>query len=188
MPNAPTGRREITLLQEQSSGTFARVHLARATDSGGLSRIVAVKVLKERWTDSSDVLDRTRDEAQLLSSLQHQNILRVEAITEIDGLPAIIMEFVHGVDLRQLLEALDQRNMQLPHRAVYEIAEGIASALAAAWFKVPIGRSDPLRVVHRDIKPSNVMLSTNGELRVLELSQLGRERAGDAPRCDFQVG
>ena len=103
MPNAPTGRREITLLQERSSGTFADVHLARATDSGGLNRIVAVKVLKERWIETSDVLDRTRDEAQLLASLQHQNILRVEAITEIDERPAIIMEFVHGLDLAQLL-------------------------------------------------------------------------------------
>ena len=168
MPNAPTGRREITLLQERSSGTFANVHLARATDSGGLSRIVAVKVLKERWVDTSDVMDRTRDEAQLLASLQHQNILRVEAITEIDERPAIIMEFVHGIDLSQLLEAAEQRNLQIPFRAVYEIAEGIASALAAAWFKVPIGRSDPLRVVHRDIKPSNVMISIEGELRVLD--------------------
>jgi len=179
MPNAPTGRREITLLQERSSGTFADVHLARATDSGGLNRIVAVKVLKERWIETSDVLDRTRDEAQLLASLQHQNILRVEAITEIDERPAIIMEFVHGVDLSQLLEAAQQRNMQIPFRAVYEIAEGIASALAAAWFKVPIGRSDPLRVVHRDIKPSNVMISTEGELRVLDF---GTARFEDASR------
>ena len=179
MPNAPTGRREITLLQERSSGTFADVHLARATDSGGLNRIVAVKVLKERWVETSDVMDRTRDEAQLLASLQHQNILRVEAITEIDDRPAIVMEFVHGVDLSQLLEAAQQRNMQIPYRAVYEIAEGIASALAAAWFKVPIGRSDPLRVVHRDIKPSNVMISTEGELRVLDF---GTARFEDASR------
>jgi serine/threonine-protein kinase len=127
--------------------------LARATDSGGLSRIVAVKVLKERWTDTADVLARTRDEAMLLASLQHQNIVRVEAITEIEGLPAIIMEFVHGIDLSQLIGALAQRNTIPPPRAIFEIAEHIASALAAAWFKVPIGKTEPLRVVHRDIKP-----------------------------------
>ena len=129
--------------------------------------------------ETSDVMDRTRDEAQLLASLQHQNILRVEAITVIDDRPAIVMEFVHGVDLSQLLEAVQQRNTSLPFRAIYEVAEGIASALAAAWFKVPIGRSEPLRVVHRDIKPSNVMISTEGELRVLDF---GTARFEDASR------
>lgn len=179
MPSANTGRRQITLLQERSAGTFAQVYLARSTDAGGLSRIVAVKVLKERWVDTQDILDRTRDEAQLLASLQHQNIVRVDAITEIEGRPAIIMEFVHGLDLGQLMKALDDRNAVIPPRAIYEIGEAIASALAAAWFKVPIGMTAPLRVVHRDIKPSNVMISTEGDLRVLDF---GTARFEDVQR------
>lgn len=179
MPSANTGRRQITLLQERSAGTFAQVYLARSTDAGGLSRIVAVKVLKERWIDTQDILDRTRDEAQLLASLQHQNIVRVDAITEIEGRPAIIMEFVHGLDLGQLMTALDDRNAVIPPRAIYEMGEAIASALAAAWFKIPIGKTAPLRVVHRDIKPSNVMISTEGDLRVLDF---GTARFDDVQR------
>ena len=179
MPSTTSGNREITLLQERSAGTFAQVYLAHSTDGGGLNRFVAVKVLKERWTKTADIIDRTRDEAQLLASLQHQNIVRVDAITEIDGRTAIIMEFVHGLDLAQLLRALRERNLDVPPRTLFEIAEGIASALAAAWFKVPIGRSDPLRVVHRDVKPSNVMVSTDGELRVLDF---GTARFDDASR------
>jgi len=179
MPSTTSGNREITLLQERSAGTFAQVYLAHSTDGGGLNRFVAVKVLKERWTKTADIIDRTRDEAQLLASLQHQNIVRVDAITEIDGRTAIIMEFVHGVDLAQMLRALRERNLSVPPRALFEIAEGIASALAAAWFKVPIGRSEPLRVVHRDVKPSNVMISVEGELRVLDF---GTARFDDAGR------
>ncbi|MEC8193551.1 MAG: serine/threonine-protein kinase [Myxococcota bacterium] len=179
MPSTTSGNREITLLQERSAGTFAQVFLAHSTDGGGLNRFVAVKVLKERWNKTADIIDRTRDEAQLLASLQHQNIVRVDAITEIDGRTAIIMEFVHGLDLAQLLRALRERNVAVPPRTLFDIAEGIASALAAAWFKVPIGRSDPLRVVHRDIKPSNVMVSTEGELRVLDF---GTARFDDVSR------
>lgn len=178
MSSETSGQREITLLQERNSGTFAQVYLARAKDAGGLRRIIAVKVLKERWTKSDDVLNRTRDEAQLLASLQHQNIVRVEAITEIDDRPAIIMEFVHGLDLAQLLKAVAERNASIPPRAIYEMAEGIASALAAAWFKVPIGLSEPLRVVHRDVKPSNVMLGVDGELKVLDFGTARFEDAG----------
>jgi serine/threonine-protein kinase len=178
MLSADSGQREITLLHERSAGTFAQVYLARSTDTGGLSRIVAVKVLKERWTETADIIDRTRDEAQLLASLQHQNIVRVDAVTEIEGRPAIIMEFVHGLDLAQLLKALKARNLSIPPRALYEIAEGIASALAAAWFKVPIGMAEALKAVHRDIKPSNIMVSMEGELRVLDFGTARFEDAG----------
>ena len=58
---------QIKLLQERSAGTFARVYLAEARGSGGLSRVVAVKVLKEQWSDSHEILTRTRDEARLLA-------------------------------------------------------------------------------------------------------------------------
>jgi hypothetical protein len=67
---------ELTLLQERSAGTFARVYLAEASGQDGIGRIVAVKVLKEQWSESSELLDRTRDEARLLARLHHRNILR----------------------------------------------------------------------------------------------------------------
>ena len=96
---------ELTLLQERSAGTFARVYLAEATGSDGLARIVAVKILKEEWSGSQELLARTRDEALLLARLHHRNILRVEALIEFEGRPTIVMEFVDGVDLKQLLIA-----------------------------------------------------------------------------------
>lgn len=159
---------QIKLLQERSAGTFARVYLAEARGSGGLSRVVAVKVLKEQWSDSHEILTRTRDEARLLARLQHRNILRVEALAEVDGQPAIVMEFVDGLDLQQLIERLGKRDRRIPRRTVYSILAGTASALAAAWEEVPVTMSGPLRVVHRDIKPSNVMVSRQGEVKVLD--------------------
>lgn len=165
----PPGRQlEITLLQERSSGTFAKVYLAESRGSDNLSRIVAVKVLKEQWSESSEVLDRTYDEARLLARLHHKNILRVEALTELEGQPAIVMEFVDGVDLKQLIERLARRGERIPPRAAYKIAQDTASALEASYFKVPYGRSEPLQVVHRDVKPSNIMVSVEGEVKVLD--------------------
>ena len=159
---------QLTLLQERSAGTFARVYLAEARGGGGIDRIVAVKVMKEQWADADELLTRTRDEARLLARLRHKNILRVEALTEIDGQPAIVMEFVDGVDLKMLMEHLAARGERIPARAAYRIAADTASALEAAWFKAPYGMSEPLRVVHRDVKPSNVMVSVEGEVKVLD--------------------
>jgi len=173
MDSAPTHRHfEITLLQERAAGTFARVYLAEAIGADGLSRIVAVKVLKEQWSDSGELLDRTRDEARLLARLHHKNILRVEAMAELQGQPTIIMEFVDGLDLKQLIEGRedngDDGGKPIPARAAYSIAQRAASALEAAYFKVPYGMSDPLKVVHRDVKPSNIMVSCEGGVKVLD--------------------
>lgn len=159
---------QITLLQERSTGTFARVYLAEARGGGGLSRVVAVKVIKEQWSDSHEILTRTRDEARLLARLQHKNILRVEALAEVDGQPAIVMEFVDGLDLQQLIERLTASARRIPRRALYKIMADATSAVAAAWEEVPLGGSEPLRVVHRDLKPSNVMVSRQGEVKVLD--------------------
>lgn len=170
---------EILLLHELSSGTFARLYLAEARAPGGIERIVAVKILREQWNESAEVINRTRDEARLLARLRHKNILRVEDLSEIDGQLAIIMEFVDGLDLKQLVEALAKKGQKIPPRAAIQITAEAASALEAAYFKVPYGLDAPLHVVHRDIKPSNVMVSVEGELKVLDF---GTARSSQAFR------
>jgi serine/threonine protein kinase len=165
----PSHRRlELVLLHELSSGTFARLYLAEARGSGGIDRIVAVKLLRDQWNESTEVLARTRDEARLLARLRHKNIVRVEELTEFDGQLAIIMEFVDGLDLRQLQDALRARGMALGPRAALQVSAATAAAIAAAYERVPLGLDAPLHVVHRDIKPSNIMVSCEGEVKVLD--------------------
>lgn len=159
---------ELVLLHEINAGTFARLYLAEARGAGGLDRIVAVKILREQWNEQQDVVSRTRDEARLLARLRHKNILRVEDLVEVDGQTAIIMEYVDGLDLKQLVEALLQRRQRVPPKVALQIVQETASALEAAYFRVPTGLDKPLRVVHRDIKPSNIMVSVEGEVRVLD--------------------
>ncbi|HJN75431.1 MAG TPA: serine/threonine-protein kinase [Myxococcota bacterium] len=162
------GRQQITLLHERSGGTFARVYLAQVTGTGGLTRLVAVKVLREKWNDADEFHIRTQDEARMLARLRHPNIVRVEEMTELDGQLAIVMEFVDGLDLKQVVEHLAERKERLPPRAAYQICAKVASALDAAYRKTPYGHEAPLQVVHRDIKPSNIMLTQEGEIKVLD--------------------
>jgi len=175
---------ELTLLEELASGTFARVYLAEAKGQGGVDRLVAVKVLREKWVDSEEVLARTRDEARLLARLRHKHIVRVEELSEFDGQPAIIMEYVEGMTLQQLLDHLKAAHRPFPSRAALQIGVATASALDAAYRRVPYGHQEPLRVIHRDVKPSNVMLSIDGELKVLDF---GTARAS-SPLRSAQTG
>ncbi len=177
---APSRNLELQLLRELNAGTFARLYVAQARGGGGLERLVAVKLLREQWAESVEIVDRTRDEARLLARLRHKNIVRVEELAEIEGQPAIIMEFVDGLDLKQLVEVLQQRNEKVPPRVALQVVLETASALEAAWSKATYGTDKPLHVVHRDIKPSNVMVSVEGELKVLDF---GTARSSQAFRA-----
>ncbi|HNH49991.1 MAG TPA: protein kinase, partial [Myxococcota bacterium] len=152
-------RFELELLQEVNAGTFARLYLAQMRGAGGIERLVAVKLVREQWAAMDEVVTRTRDEARLLARLRHKNILRVEELTEIDGQAAIVMEYVEGLDLKQLQDALRTSGKRFSPKAALQIATQVASALEAAWAKIPLGMETPLAVVHRDIKPSNIMVS-----------------------------
>ncbi|MCB9766099.1 MAG: serine/threonine protein kinase [Alphaproteobacteria bacterium] len=167
-PSAPSRRLDITLLKERSGGTFAKVYLAEATGAGGISRLVAVKVLREKWAQADEFLARTKDEARLLAQLRHPSIVRVEDLVELNGQLAIVMEFVDGIDLQQLIETLKKRGQRLPPRVAYSVVQRAAAALDVAWRKAPYGRTEPIRVVHRDVKPSNIMLTPEGELKILD--------------------
>jgi serine/threonine protein kinase len=158
-----------------------------------VERLVAVKIVREQWSASSEVVNRTRDEARLLGRLRHKNILRVEELTEIDGHPAIIMEYVDGLDLKQIVETLATRSNQQkgmpgnrpqpsrvsPKTALQVIAH-TAAALDAAFNRTPYGMDKPLQVVHRDVKPSNIMISVEGEVKVLDF---GTARSSHAFRA-----
>ena len=163
-----TGPLEVVLRHELASGTFARIYCAEARAPGGVDRIVSVKVLRAQWNESNELTARTRDEARLLARLRHRSIVRVEHLGQLDGRLAIVMEFVDGVDLHQLVEALRAEGKRVPARAALKIAADVAAALDAAHFGIPYGLESPLQVVHRDIKPQNIMLSVDGEVKVLD--------------------
>ncbi len=96
---------EITLLKQLSGGTFARVYLAEAT-GGAISRLVAVKVLREQWLEMEEIVQRTQDEARMLARLRHPSIVKVEGLVAFQGQPAIVMEFVEGLDGKTLAETI----------------------------------------------------------------------------------
>ncbi len=183
------GRLQITLLKELSGGTFARVYMAEAQGASGIKRLVAVKILRAEWSENQEFIDRTKDEARMLSQLRHPNIVKVEELTQLEGQLCLVMELVEGLDIQEMLEMLKASALRLPPRTAYEIVGKVASALDAAWTKVPYGRDTPIRVVHRDIKPSNVMMTPEAEVKVLDFgTALGEFQEREANTRMFRFG
>ncbi|HBJ72121.1 MAG TPA: Stk1 family PASTA domain-containing Ser/Thr kinase [Actinobacteria bacterium] len=143
-------------------GGMAEVHEAHDVRLG---RRVAIKILRPDLARDPDFQVRFRREAQSAAALNHPNIVAVYDTGEdrLDGenggpqvvVPYIVMEFVDGMTLRQLLSA---GRRLLPERAL-EIASGVLSALDYAHRH---------GIVHRDIKPANVMLTRTGDVKVMD--------------------
>lgn len=138
--------------------------MARRSDDP-LRRLVAIKVLKKEYVSNAKVLHRTRDEARLLSKLQHPNIVRVESLIEVSGRPVLVMELVQGVSLKRLLVRAPDG---LPASVAIECIRQTCVALHVAYNHAVGDDGRPLRVIHRDIKPSNMLLSIHGQLKVVD--------------------
>ncbi len=152
------------ILEILGEGSFGTVCVARVAGDP-LRRKVALKILKGAYARNQKILNRTRDEARLLSRISHPNIVRVERLMDVGGRPVVVMEHVQGVSLDQLLLRFKQG---IPPAVAIEIMRQTCLALQVAYNDVASDDGRPLRVIHRDIKPSNVMLSIHGEVKVCD--------------------
>jgi len=172
-------RRRFRFIREIAEGGFGKVYLAEQISADGFSRIVAIKLLHAKWSSHDEVVMRTRDEARLLGLIRHQNIVKVDDLTSIDGKCALVMEYLEGVDLKGMMGFLHDKGQQFPGQALFEILGCVVSALDAAYNGVPLQGGEPLHVIHRDIKPSNVFITVPGSVKLLDF---GTSRANFAER------
>jgi serine/threonine protein kinase len=119
-----------------------------------LDRIVALKILPAAVTRGTDFGDRFTREARALAKLNHPNIVMVYEFGQITGQPYFIMEFVDGVNLRQL-----EREGRLTPREALLIVPQICEALQFAH---------DAGIVHRDIKPDNILLDKKGRVKIAD--------------------
>jgi eukaryotic-like serine/threonine-protein kinase len=151
------GRYELG--RQLGAGGMARVYLAH---DRVLDRRVAVKVLSEPYASDPQFVERFRREASAAAGLNHPNIVAVYDRGEADGSYFIVMEYLAGPDLKQVI----RRRAPIGPLEAIDSAQQILAALGAAH------RRD---LVHRDVKPQNVMVAEDGHLKVTDF---GIARAG----------
>jgi serine/threonine protein kinase len=146
---------------------MAEIFLARATSLAGVERYVVLKrILPERTRDPTFV-KMFLDEARLAAQLQHPNIAQVHDIGRLGDSYFFTMEYVHGEDLRSILQRLAALRRFAPINHALLVAAGAAAALHHAHERTGPDRR-PLGIVHRDVSPSNVMVGFEGAVKLVD--------------------
>ncbi|MBE3582874.1 MAG: Stk1 family PASTA domain-containing Ser/Thr kinase [Limnochordaceae bacterium] len=149
------------LVEKAGEGGMAEVYRAR---DRRLGRTVAVKILRPQYAGDADFVRRFQREAQSAASLSHPNVVNVYDIGSEGDLYYIVMEFVEGVTLKELI----RRYAPFPPSTAALVADQVAAALEAAHQR---------GLVHRDIKPHNILITRGG---VVKVTDFGIARAAAA--------
>ncbi|MBR5116930.1 MAG: Stk1 family PASTA domain-containing Ser/Thr kinase, partial [Lachnospiraceae bacterium] len=120
-----------------------------------LNRPVAIKVLKQEFSENENFVSKFRTEAQAAAGLMHQNIVNVYDVGDEKGVYYIVMELVDGITLKKYIE----KKQRLTVKEAVSIAIQVAMGLEAAHNN---------HIVHRDIKPQNIMISKEGKVKVTD--------------------
>ncbi len=177
MTELPTTFGKYFLTEKLATGGMAEIYLAKIVGPGGFEKQLVIKQIHPRLTGQRHFVDLFVAEAKTLVTLAHGNIVPVYELGVIDDTYFIAMEYIDGPTLYRLTEALSRRGVQMEPPLAAWIAAKILEGLDYAHRK---GEG----VIHRDLSPRNVMLSRDGEVKLVDFGIA--VTLGDAESPDHQ--
>ena len=140
------------ILEKTGTGGMSDVYKAKCHK---LNRFVAVKVLKQEFSENANFVSKFRIEAQAAAGLMHPNIVNVYDVGEENGIYYIVMELVEGITLKKYIE----KKARLSYKEAVSIAIQVGMGIEAAHNN---------HIIHRDIKPQNIIISKDGKVKVTD--------------------
>lgn len=171
------------VIKRLASGGMAEVFVAESAGIEGFRKQVAIKRVLPQLSKNEQFISMFLDEARLCGRLSHSNVVSVFDIGVGDSTYFIVMEYVDGADLKQVIEHQKKLAKPMPVESACFIATKICQGLAYAHdLHTPEG--EDLGIVHRDVTPANVLITRNGEIKIVDFglakasSQLAASDAG----------
>lgn len=140
------------ILEKIGTGGMSDVYKAKCHK---LNRFVAIKVLKQEFSENENFVSKFRIEAQAAAGLMHPNIVNVYDVGEENGIYYIVMELVEGITLKKYIE----KKARLSYKEAVSIAIQVSMGIEAAHNN---------HIIHRDIKPQNIIISKDGKVKVTD--------------------
>ena len=166
---ALTGRKGVRyeVLAEIGSGGMATVQYGRLNGPHGFARNVAIKRLHPQFAKDPEFVKMFIDEARLSARVAHANIVATLDVIDGPGELSLVMDYVHGESLWDLLRLTNQYGTHIPVRVATALAAGVLYGLHAAHVACD-EQGRPLDIVHRDVSPHNILVGSDGIARLID--------------------
>jgi tetratricopeptide (TPR) repeat protein len=169
MSDSEAGERfgDYVLLQKIAQGGMAELFLAKRHGVEGFEKTVAIKRILPELSWNRDFVVMFINEAKIAARLSHPNIVQIFDFGKIDTYYFIAMEYVHGENLRAIMQrAVERQLTPSADIAAFIVARACAGLDHAHRKTDEAGK--PLRIVHRDVSPQNVLVSYDGDVKVVD--------------------
>src|ERR1700722_7615370 len=153
------------LFRAVAHGGMATVHIGRLRGPAGFARTVAIKRLHPPFARDPEFVAMFLDEARIAARIQHPNVVSVLDVFAADGELFLVMDYVPGASLSELLKLAANASIEVPRATFVAIISGMLTGLDAAH-DARNESGQPLEVVHRDVSPQNVLLGLDGVPRL----------------------
>jgi len=155
------------LIRKLAVGGMAEIYKAKTYGVDGFEKQLAIKRILPHCAADKEFITMLIDEAKLSVLLSHANIVQVYDLGKVGNDYYISMEFIHGVNLRDTIYKCRERKQAIPPDIAIYIASEICKGLDYAHRKTD-QNNRPLNIVHRDISPQNILISYEGEVKIVD--------------------
>ena len=155
-----------TLHARIGQGGMAEVFKASKSGPDGFTKVIAIKKILPIYADQPHFIKMLSTEAKIHSHLNHPNIVQIFDFFKDDQEYFMVLEFVEGKNLRDVLSLCRQLGFRLPWQAIVYVIAEILKALSYAHDKKV--NENALNIVHRDVSPQNILISFEGEIKLTD--------------------
>ena len=167
MPESPLKLGDYILIEKLAQGGMAEVFKAKTADPQGIERLVVIKRILPHISSNPEYVEMLIDEARIAVHFTHGNIAQIYDLGRVGDDYFIVMEYVDGKTLGQILRELKERGEPIPLEIIlYAMAE-VCRGLDYIHHKTaPDGKA--LGVIHRDISPQNIIITRSGTVKIID--------------------
>lgn len=156
------------LLDDVAQGGMAEIFRARLASADGAGRLMVIKRIQAGYGANAEFLQMFKSEIKVTMGFNHPNIVQLYDFGEENEQPYIAMELVDGRNLRQFISRATELKQQFPIELAAFIMEQAASGLHYAHSYRDKITGEPYNIVHRDISPQNILISYEGNIKVID--------------------
>jgi serine/threonine-protein kinase len=182
-PGHVLGRYELLL--PIAAGGMAMVWAARLKGTRGFQKIVAVKTMLPKLSDDAQFEQMFLDEASLASQIRHPHVVEISDLGEQDGVLFLVMEWIDGIPLNQLMKAAKPHGgipLPIGVRLVMQACAGLHAA-----HELQNAKGQPVGLVHRDISPQNILVTYDGVTKVVDFGVAKATALGNSATAAGQL-